>query len=49
MKHCWDLKLPPKLITGKKDILSEEQNRGIVSQLVLNEHHHCQLLSLICK
>ena len=24
---------------GKKGILSEEQNRGMVSQLVLNKHH----------
>ena len=38
-----------KLIMGKKDILSEEHNRGMVSQLVLNVHHLWHLLSLICK
>ena len=45
-----DLKLPlKKLIMGKKDILSEEQNRGMVSQLVLNVHHLWHLLNFICK
>ena len=45
-----DLKLPlKKLIMGKKDILSEEQNHGMVSQLVLNVHHIWHLLNLICK
>ena len=42
-----DLKL--QLIMGKKDILSEKQNRGMVSQPVLNVHHLWHLLNLICK
>ena len=32
---------------GTRDILSEEQNRGIVSQLMLNVRHPCGLLSRI--
>ena len=44
-----DLKLPLKKLIGKKDILSEEENRGIVSQLVPNKHHLWQLSSLIYK
>ena len=38
-----------KLIIGEKDILSEKQNRGTVSQLVLKAHHLWHLLSYTCK
>ena len=32
---------------AKRDILSEEQNRGMVSQLMLNVHHPWGLLRRI--
>ena len=45
-----DLKLPlTKADNGQKEYSSEEENCGMVSQLVLNKHDLWLLLSLICR